>query len=300
MRQFVLGADVAYSTQVVPTSVPDGALAITGFNDAGQTVELDSANKGYSDALNLVLGRTAAKGGPVVLPLNSNHFSFEKSVYAAATTFSAKVTIPNSNTKGEYAIILAKKGVKFNERNKWTVDEYIAETTSGSDLATKLAARINAIKKTTGLSATVSSNVITITADTAGEDFSVIPAEKLSGVKPSNVVIGKPALNDAKYITDLANKAAADAGFEYTYRDVYVEMYPNYPLNPLKKDDASDTGFTVFTLRFAEPRAVKTRDEVVHQIIQVALPTGAAAISTLETKFKSIMGIEETQTPPTE
>lgn len=297
MRQFVLGANVAYSSQVVPTSVPDGAFAITGFNDAGQVVELDSANKGYSDALNLVLGRAASKGGPVVLSLNSNHFSFEKSEYAAATTFSAKVTIPNSNTKGEYAIILAKKGVKFNERNKWTVDEYIAETTSGSDLATKLAARINAIKKITGLSATVTSNVITITADNAGEDFSVIPAEKLSGIKPSNVVIGKPALNDAKYITDLANKAAADAGFEYTYRDVYVEMYPNYPLNPLKKDDASDTGFTVFTLRFAEPRAVKTRDEVVHQIIQVALPTGAAAISTLETKFKSIMGIEETQTP---
>lgn len=297
MRQFVLGANVAYSSQVVPTSVPDGAFAITGFNDAGQVVELDSANKGYSDALNLVLGRAASKGGPVVLPLNSNHFSFEKSEYAAATTFSAKVTILNSNTKGEYAIILAKKGVKFNERNKWTVDEYIAETTSGSDLATKLAARINAIKKTTGLSATADSNAITITADNAGEDFSVIPAEKLSGVKPSNVVIGKPALNDAKYITDLANKAAADAGFEYTYRDVYVEMYPNYPLNPLKKDDASDTGFTVFTLRFAEPRAVKTRDEVVHQIIQVALPTGAAAISTLETKFKSIMGIEETQTP---
>ena len=32
------------------------------------------------------------------------------------------------------------------------------------------------------------------------------------------------------------------------------------------RDSAKDTGFTIFTLRFAEPRDVKTRDEVVSKI----------------------------------
>ena len=89
----------------------------------------------------------------------------------------------------------------------------------------------------------------------------------------------------------MAEKAAADAGFEYTYRDAYYYLYPDYPLNPLKSADAKDTGFTIFTLRFAEPRDVKTRDEVVNQIIQVAYPTDAAAITTFETVCNALAGI---------
>ena len=84
-------------------------------------------------------------------------------------------------------------------------------------------------------------------------------------------------------ITDLANKAAADAGIEYTYRDTYTELYPAYPINPLKQPDSADAGYTIFTLRFAVPREMKTRDEVVHQIVQIAFPTGATAIATVET-----------------
>ena len=99
---------------------------------------------------------------------------------------------------------------------------------------------------------------------------------------------GIPAYGDAKYVQDLAEKAAADAGFEYTYRDTNYYMYPNYPLNPLAQPNAADVGYTIFTLRFAEPRDVKTRDEVVNQIIQVAFPTGADAITTFETVCKGL------------
>ena len=100
---------------------------------------------------------------------------------------------------------------------------------------------------------------------------------------------GLPAYGDAAYITDLANKAAADAGIEYTYRDTYTELYPAYPINPLKQPDSADAGYTIFTLRFAVPREMKTRDEVVHQIVQIAFPTGAtAAIATVETILKAI------------
>ena len=99
---------------------------------------------------------------------------------------------------------------------------------------------------------------------------------------------GLPAYGDAAYITDLANKAAADAGIEYTYRDTYTELYPAYPINPLKQPDSADAGYTIFTLRFAVPREMKTRDEVVHQIVQIAFPTEAAAITTVETILKAI------------
>lgn len=99
---------------------------------------------------------------------------------------------------------------------------------------------------------------------------------------------GLPAYGDAAYITDLANKAAADAGIEYTYRDTYTELYPAYPINPLKQPDSADAGYTIFTLRFAVPREMKTRDEVVHQIVQIAFPTGATAIATVETILKAI------------
>ena len=70
---------------------------------------------------------------------------------------------------------------------------------------------------------------------------------------------------------------------EYTFYTWTQNLYPNYPLNPLKAADATDTGFTIFTLKFSEPREVKTRDEVVNQIIQVIFPTGATGITTFET-----------------
>lgn len=67
-------------------------------------------------------------------------------------------------------------------------------------------------------------------------------------------------------------------------------MRPHYPLNPLEVSDAADKGFTIFTLSFAEPRDVKTRDEVVNQIVQVAFPTGAEQINTFETVCKALAG----------
>ena len=56
------------------------------------------------------------------------------------------------------------------------------------------------------------------------------------------------AVADAKYITDLAIKAAADAGIEYTYQDAGELIYPDFPLNPLAQDDSADLLFIQFVL----------------------------------------------------
>ena len=89
----------------------------------------------------------------------------------------------------------------------------------------------------------------------------------------------------------MATKAAADAGIEYTYQDPATLIYPDYPLNPLTQPDSADVGYTVFTLKFAEPREMKTVDQTINQIVQIALPTGAAAIAKVETILKAIAGV---------
>lgn len=289
MRQFILGKKVAYASGADLLKVPEGAVGVY-YNNNGVLTVTSTGSEINNEAM-LVLGRTAANGGPVVLPIYKNDFSVVKSVYSAAKTFTTAFTIPAAKSIGDYTMIVAVKGKKFNERNKWTVMVHNTDTeTTANVLAQKLADAINS-NAGSGVTATVSGATLTIKANVAGVDYEIIPADELSGLKATSTTHGEPAINDAAYISDLAAKAAADAGYEYTYRDAAVDLYPNYPLNPLAGADSDDAGYTVFTLRFAEPRKVKTTDEVVSQIVQVAIPTGGAAINTLETVFNTMAGV---------
>lgn len=289
MRQFILGAKVAYATGTDLSKVPDGAVGFFYNKDGVPTVT--ATGKEITSEAMIVLGRSAEKGGPVVLPFFKNNFSYVKGDYTAATKFSATFTINTPKKAGDYSIIIVRKGTKFNERNKWTVTVRInSGMNDDSQLAADFIAQINKIAIASGITATQSSRAdVTVTAEEAGVDYEIIAADELS-FTISKKTQGIPAYGDAKYVQDLAEKAAADAGFEYTYSEDCHYLYPNYPLNPLKQSDAADTGFTIFTLRFAEPRDVKTRDEVVNQIIQVAFPTATPAIATFETVCKALAG----------
>ena len=289
MRQFILGANVAYATGTDLSKVPDGAVGFF-YNKNGVPTVTATGKEITSEAM-IVLGRSADKGGPIVLPFFKNNFSYVKGDYIAATKFSAKFRIENPNKTGDYSIIIVRKGTKFNERNKWTVMVNISNVTTTGSLFTKIMNQINNMTVASGIVAKqTSNNEITITSVEAGVDYEIIGADGLYGLEVTVTTPGSPAYGDAKYVQDLAEKAAADAGFEYTYSEDCHYLYPNYPLNPLKQSDAADTGFTIFTLRFAEPRDVKTRDEVVNQIIQVAFPTSAPAIATFETVCKALAG----------
>lgn len=288
MRQFLLAGNVAYATGADLNAVPSGAVGVFINKDGVPTVSTDGTDV-KKEAM-LVLGRTAAEGGPVVLPIYPNHFTFVKGEYQAATKFSAEITIPDGDRIGDYTLIIALKGQLFNERNKWTAEYHNTDVTlSATQLATKLAEKINFNTSGSGVKATVDGAKLTITAEKNGTDYAIIPADLLMDTTVTVKTKGIPAYGDVNYIKDLAEKAAADAGFEYTYRDSYTYLYPKYPLNPLAQPDSADVGYTIFTLRFAEPRDVKTRDEVVHQIVQVAFPTGAAAIDTFETVCEGIL-----------
>lgn len=288
MRQFVL-AKGTYATSTDITLLAKGQLGVYYFKDG--KLALSANGKEFKGEASIIVGRPANEGGPISFPLYTNNFSYVKGVYSAATKFAATITIPKPSKVGDYSVIVAAKGKKFNERNKWTSEVHITNTsTTANTLASKLAAGINAMSETSGVSASVSDAVITITGINAGDDFAIIPADLLTNTKVTVSTTGFPAYGDAKYIQDLAEKAAADAGFEYTYRDAYYYLYPDYPLDPLKADASTDTGFTIFTLRFSEHRKVKTVDQAINQIVQIAFPMGAAAITTLESICKGLSG----------
>lgn len=288
MRQFILGASVAGLTSGTVVSKTDADAGKIGVGYYPNGVATFDTGANIKDKAFIALLRTAAKGGPVILPLYKNHFSYVKSVYAAATTFVASVVIPTPDvTDLDFTIIAVKKGIKFNERNKWTACVHL----SSSDTATTIGDKIvkyfmDGTVPRYGLIVSNNAGTLTFTAEEASVDWELVPADDLQGVTVTYTTRGIPAVNDVKVVADMALKAAADAGFEYTYRDDVNVLYPEYPLNPLRAADSADAGFTVFTLRFAEPREMKTVDELVHQIIQVAFPTGAAGITTFENACK--------------
>lgn len=290
MRQFLLAGNVAYGTRSplaagTSLSLAAGAVAFTYLADGNEMIDTDGTK--ITDKFYINLGREA--NGPVVLPAYKKHLTFVKGVYNPATIFSANLTIGDVNAYSDYSIMIVKKGLKFNERNRWTATIHTGLNPTANDVANKLANQINNNTVGCGIKASVSGAKINLIATSKGIDYEILGADELVGIAVKVEFHGSPAYGDAAYVTDLANKAAADAGIEYTYRDTYTELYPAYPINPLKQPDSADAGYTIFTLRFAVPREMKTRDEVVHQIVQIAFPTGAAAaIATVETILKAI------------
>lgn len=297
MRQFILGASAAALTSGVvheKTDADAGKIGV-GYYPGGVATFNTGANIKDKGFISLI--RTAAQGGPVFLPLYKKDFSYVKSVYAAAATFSASIVIPEpSGTDIDYTIIAVLKGVKFNERNKWTANVHLSVNDTPTTIGDKIVKYfMDGTVARYGLIVSNNAGTLTFTSEKAGVDWELIPADDLYGTTVTYTTHGMPAQNDAAMVADMAAKAAADAGFEYTYKDPSQYLYANYPLNPLKAADNADNGFTVFTLRFAEPREMKTVDEVIHQIVQVAFPTGAAGIATFENACKYLAG--ETVSP---
>lgn len=285
MRQFILGAKVAYAS-AIPLTVA-GEIGFSYLKDGVETLITTSNLEEVPKRFNFHFNK-GGDLGQVLFPIYLNNFSYTKSVYAAATKFEATITVPEPIVESDYTIIVTKKGIKFNERNKWTATVRSKNGSTADSIGKELAKVINYNTIGSGVTASNSSGTITITAKEAGVDYEIIPADALFGTKVTVSTAGTPAINDAKAIKDMMEKAAADAGIEYTYID--NDLYPNYPPNPLAQPTAADVGYTVYTLKFAEPREMKTFDTAVNQIVQIALPTGAGAIATMDTILASFVG----------
>lgn len=276
MRQFLLGKSVAYPTAL--TSLAVGQLAFVALVSGVETLDSDGTkieNKGY-----IYLGKSDAKGGKLVVPIYKNNFSYSKMVYAASTQYTGNFAIADVVAGSDYTVVVVKKGVGFNERNKWTATVRAKAADTVDTIAAALVSQITA-NVGAGVTAAASAGKVTVTAKEKGVDYELTLGDDLFGTAVTQTH-ATAAVADAKYITDLAIKAAADAGIEYTYQDAGELIYPDFPLNPLAQDDSADTGFTVYTIRFAEPREMKTVDQSINQIVQIAVPTDAAAIATID------------------
>lgn len=285
MRTFLLGSKSGLGDDLTALTV--GQLAFSALVNGQHTVDSDGTkikDKGY-----IFLGKEDAKGGDVIVPIYKNNFSFTKMVYQAAGAYTGDFTIPTPTVGDDLTVVVVKKGVQFNERNKWTATMRVKDGQDASACAKELAEQLNN-NPASGVKAVAKAAKITITAVNKGEDYKIALGDDLFGVAVTETPAVTP-LADANYIKDLAMKAAADAGIEYTYQDPANLIYPGYPLNPLAQPDSVDAGYTVFTLKFAEPREMKTVDQSINQIVQIALPTGAAAIDKVETILKAIAGV---------
>lgn len=286
MRTFLLGSKVDLGTNLEQLTA--GQFAFSALVDGVQTVDSDGSkikDKGY-----IYLGKEDNKGGDAIVPIYKNNFSFVKMTYQASTAYTGNFTIAEPTVGDDLTVVIVKKGVQFNERNKWTATMRVKDGQDATACAKELVAQLNNNNSASGITAKNDAGKITITAVNKGEDYKIALGDDLFGVAVAETP-ATVALADAKYIKDLATKAAADAGIEYTYQDPATLIYPDYPLNPLAQPDSTDVGYTVFTLKFAEPREMKTVDQTINQIVQIALPTGAAAIAKIEAILKAIAGV---------
>ena len=282
MRQFIL-AKTFQATTANLDALGDGAVGVYDLS-TGVPKQLTYSSSVVTNAIKSIgcLAVGTAKG-TVTIPLHANKFSFVEGVYSAGATFSQKITIVKRGTVGDYTVIVAKKGQPCNERYKWTASYHVFDPDmTADDIAASLAKEINASCAGAGVKAEAATNTITVRGIEAGVDYSIVLADNANLSTLSALTTGKKAMFNAEAIKDMYMKAAADAGVEYTYQDGTSLIYPNYPL---RQDAAMSAGYKVITIKFAEPRAVGTTDEVVNQVVQVAFP------STVDTAaFKAVLG----------
>ena len=282
MKQLLISQKKAYATSTVKstdlTTVPEGTVAMF---DLATGALLTNAAKATGD-FSIVVGRAAGKM-PLMFPeVNLKTLEVTKATYAAATTFTAKITVPTPTVGEHYTVIVTKKGTVFNERSNWSFTA-MAKDTTAANVAKQLTAQINANKYQLGVKAEYTGGAITITAVEAGKDYEVVGADSLMGVALTNVTHGKKAVCDKAYIQDLASRCAAGKGFNYAADDG-KDIYPGYP------EVVDEDQYVLYTLRFAVPRvAAKQRDEVVYQLVHLAVPVDSASIATLDV----ILGLAE-------
>ena len=275
MKQLLISQKKAYATSTAKstdlTTVPEGTVAIFDLKTGDLLTNVAKAIHNFS----IVVGRGTGKM-PLMFPeVDIKTLEVTKATYQAGATFTAKITVPTPEKGTHYTVVIVKKGTVFNERNNWTFTT-VATTTTAADVAKQITAQINGNKYQLGVSASYSGGAITITALEEGKDYEVLGADGLIGIAPTDVTHGKKAELDKADIQDLASRCAAGKGFNDTYADG-DSIYPGYP------EVVDEDQYVLYTLRFAVPRvAAKQRDEVVYQIVHLAVPVGSASIATLD------------------
>ena len=283
MRRFILADKTAMADY--PTTIPltAGQVAFAAFKNDGAG----------TDGTGLILdadGTKIKKEGVILyhdgqkmwnIPIYKNSFSYVKSVYAAGTAFNCNITIPAPTAGLTYTMILVKKGMPFNHRNKWTGTYLAKDGDTANTVADYLRKYFSANAAELDVKVTGTTSHVIITGNDKRQDYEIVFADDLAGTVQTPTHAIAPT-NDAKAIQEMWLQAAGDMGYTDTFDDFIYRGH--YPLNPLRASDTADAGFIVYTLQFAEPRTTRTVDTAINQIVQIALPTG-----TLTAKIDAVL-----------
>lgn len=260
-----------------------GALGY-GAMDAGELkggLTGNNKTEEYKNTFYFILGRSKENGGNLNIPINTNHLTWNITAYSEGEKFAASITIPEPTVDGHYTIILAKKGTKFNERNKWTATVPVKVGESAETIGTKLAKYFAANGINLNITSEFAEGAVTIESAVFGEDYEVVLADDLMGAEVEITHAEAPVL-DAAWVNDFAAKCAADAGYNYTYQD--LDINPGFPFD-IQKGTAATVDMSEYkmvNIRFAVPRDNKTVDEVVHQTLHILTTTeGSAALQNM-------------------
>ena len=253
------------------TKIPVGQVAVV--QDGKIVTALDSfKNDNFT-----ILYRKSKDAQVKNFDVDYNSLSIVKSVSQASKAKKMTVTVPATVAKETYDFTIVKKGKTFNERINYSYSEYAKADGKQADVATALAKVVNANTENTGVKATVSTAVITL-ENVVNEDFNVV--SELCTVATTQEFA--PAILDAAYVKDLAQRCIGGKGIQYLAEDG-KELYPGYP------EAVADGYYAMYTLRFANKRAASSQhSDNVYQLLHVVFPVTAVEGSGTGTSTTSI------------
>ena len=216
----------------------------------------------------------------IVSDIDTRRFSYVKSVYAAGTKFNAEITVPTPVKGKDYTLTMAKAHTVLNERYKWSASERAREGDTAAIIAKKLSTQLNSLGKNEGFTASAAAAKITVTG-TDYEAWNLIAGDSLFGVTITTTTKAMKPINDDAALKELQIRCIGGEGINSTSNDARkLYTLPEF---------SNAGGWTVFTLTFYPHRDLRSGStENVKTIIHLAIPTGAAQITTLETIFASV------------
>lgn len=282
--------------------------AITFF-ELGSKYALGAAtNKNFGIAVGGKASPNGIKQNAYVIPeVDKKTLTVVKANYAAKTNFSQILTIkyteevqaqaatqstaaveyvaPTPSVGDVFKISVYKHGTVPHERNRWYFEYSVRDSDISTDASTPMAITANNIAKK--IKSLIEENEsIGLTVDVSGAQLTLSNSERDYTIEVSNnITFGTTThyyrgVGTKEYVEDLAKQCAADKGHFYTHPEAH-EFIPGYP------DAVENVNYNIYTLRFAVGRnSAKTRDEVVSQIVHIAIPATITA-----TTINTILGV---------
>lgn len=286
MKRLIIAGNATLAT--TPTSLADiktsgidaGQIALYR-GDTGAVISAALTEQIPSFELFVGVGTFATDGEYMqsVAEISTHRFSYTRTPYADGTKFSASITVPTPVEGKDYTLLMAKKGVVFNERNKWSATIKAKQGDTAATIATYLVNELKALGKNEAFTASLSAATITVTA-TNYQDWELIASDDLFGTAVSTSTHGLPPVCDDAYIKDLYRQCIGDEGI-YGTDPSGMKLYKERTIS-------SSTNWTLYTLQFYNPKPFKTTTgEDVRQIVHIAIP--GAAITILDAILASII-----------